>query len=709
MISIPAQFHREVRHVRDSLKREFESLIYIDDVRGPEEKREEHFLSRALAALVVRKLLDCSSEEAADCVVDGFQDEGIDAVAISDSGTRMWLVQSKWSDKGTASLGKSEALKFGYGLDLLDGGRFTDFNHRVQSRSGLIEDAWRTIDQLTLVVVTMGSASLTQEAIKYFEYLQRERYNRVYEFLNYESWNIRQIHGAVRDDIADPPITLVANFDEWLHLADPFESYQGRMPAVEVAEWFGEHGARLFTKNIRENLGVTRVNQGLEDTLKNSPENFWYFNNGITVLCDSAEYRAVRKGAYSPITLTMAGASIINGAQTVASIHSAMQNAPTEVNEAFVSVKVITTRSTPDNFGVSVTRAANTQNQVVPQDFAALDKVQWQIREDFRISLGKQYTIRRGEIEPAPDTGVSLASAALALACAHSNIEFAVRAKISLDTLWEAGTRGTYTILFGQEAPSAIQIWRSVQVLRAVRSWLASTQDERLGRARSIAASGELLLLHLVFRALDLEVIDGTDDEWDAEFERVPELAAKALSWLIYRVDAHFGPTSVIKTTFEDVERAGELVALVLADLPGQDDPPPLPAGYTSSAPARRRRRPNTVPTLVNSGRIAEGTVVHFRTNTSAEREAIGEWLDKDPSRSRATWVNQRGKPLLWEHDRQQYSPTGLVNRIWELAGWKDQYSPVAGPTRWEIPGEGLLWEIAWKIQDEEASAEDKA
>jgi phage-related protein len=66
-----------------------------------------------------------------------------------------------------------------------------------------------------------------------------------------------------------------------------------------------------------------------------------------------------------------------------------MQSAPAEVDQAFVSVKVITTRSTPDDFSVSVTRATNTQNQVVPQDFAALDKVQWQIREDFSHFTGQ--------------------------------------------------------------------------------------------------------------------------------------------------------------------------------------------------------------------------------------------------------------------------------------------------------------------------------
>ncbi|GGI68976.1 hypothetical protein GCM10011581_02500 [Saccharopolyspora subtropica] len=83
---------------------------------------------------------------------------------------------------------------------------------------------------------------------------------------------------------------------------------------------------------------------------------------------------------------------------------------------------------------------------------------------------------------------------------------------------------------------------------------------------------------------------------------------------------------------------------------------------------------------------------------TSTEVQAIGEWLNSDPRRSFATWTNDRRKPLLWEADKERYSPSGLVTHIWRQANWQEAWSAVQGPKQWEIPGEGTLVEIAEQL-----------
>ena len=93
----------QVRHVRDALKAEFGDLIDLSDIEHKSDpEREQHFLSRALAALVVRNLTDCSNSDAAEAVIDGRDDNGIDALAIEDARSHLWLVQTKWSDAGAA-------------------------------------------------------------------------------------------------------------------------------------------------------------------------------------------------------------------------------------------------------------------------------------------------------------------------------------------------------------------------------------------------------------------------------------------------------------------------------------------------------------------------------------------------------------------------------------------------------------------------------
>ena len=437
------QIPRQIQHVREALMRDFSSLIDMSDIAGSPEQVEVHFLSRALAALIVRKLTGCSSETAAETLVDGRNDLGINAVAVSDNGTRLWLIQSKWSNAGKSSFGLAEALKFGQGLDLLDQRKFHRFNHRVQNRASLIESAWENTDlRVTLVVVIMGSDPLAQHAIDVFQDLQ-ERHNSIFaDFLSFETWNVTDIWQVIRENSAAPPIEITAKLHDWMHLAEPFEAYQGYMSVGDVSVWLDRHRERLFSQNIRESLGLTRVNREMLDTLTNKPEDFWYFNNGITVLCDSAERRNWSRGTKGPIDVALKGASVVNGAQTVTTINRAMQFAPEIAGGAYVSVKMVRTENTPPDFGVQVTQATNTQNAVETRDFVALDPVEWEIREDFALTLHKRYTFKRGELEPAPADGVSVTNAALALACAHSNVTLTARAKFSQDSLWEKGPQG---------------------------------------------------------------------------------------------------------------------------------------------------------------------------------------------------------------------------------------------------------------------------
>src|SRR5579863_3891328 len=148
---------REVRQVRDALQTEFGGLIDMSDEKGPPDKVEQHFLSRALAALISKKLLGSDRDAAVDAGVDGRGDGGIDAIAIAETGARIWLIQSKWSDKGRAGFGVADALKFREGLKFIDERRFDRLNVKVQERADLISSAWgNPALGVTAVIAVMG-------------------------------------------------------------------------------------------------------------------------------------------------------------------------------------------------------------------------------------------------------------------------------------------------------------------------------------------------------------------------------------------------------------------------------------------------------------------------------------------------------------------------------------------------------------------------
>ncbi|MFM9613254.1 AIPR family protein [Streptomyces niveiscabiei] len=70
-------------------------------------------------------------------------------------------------------------------------------------------------------------------------------------------------------------------------------------------------------------------------TSNEEPANFWYFNNGITVLCDMVEKaeQSMLAPQQRPLTLTLHNASVVNGEQTVRSVAEAVAADATAAEE----------------------------------------------------------------------------------------------------------------------------------------------------------------------------------------------------------------------------------------------------------------------------------------------------------------------------------------------------------------------------------------
>ncbi|MGP3920445.1 AIPR family protein [Nonomuraea sp. 10N515B] len=695
----------QVEHVRAALLRNYAGLIYEEDLHGYDTAgREQRFLSRALSAEALRIVTGCDHEAAGKGVIDGDRDQGIDGVAVGDGSAEVWLVQAKWSDVGAAKLPRGEALAFADGVRLIESRNFEPFNERMDPflprLDAVMGDARLRIN---LIVAVMGQPVLSEATIAVLDRL-REDANNKGPMLGQDVLGVADFYRRLRQDVAPEPVNVKAVMRNWLYKHTPFEAWQGTVAVRDIAGWHDDHGDALYEQNVRKSLGLTRINSGIKETLLKEPENFWYFNNGITVLCDRIEERFLgRRRGDEPVELTLQGVSVVNGAQTVAAIHEAFGLNPDAAEEAEVTVRVFSLGAEREIYATRITETTNTQNDVSQRDFIALDPVQAEIREDFLLSgLGKIYTYKRGEPDPAPEAGCSVEHAAVALACAHHIPDLAVRAGRSVDLLWERGGRGAYPRLFG-EMPSAHRVWRSVQVRRAVGAALETERKRLHGRAADMARRGELLITHLIFQLIDQDGIDDPRYDWQLVLGQVPELVSRVLSWLIFHVDDEFGRTSFLSSTFNDETRCRSLARLVLDNVRREVNPPQLRADYQPpSRQARRRRRPNAVPTLVNAGVLAEGTPVTYRAQSDAEQAAVGDWLTADPRRARATWVNDRVKCLLWSYDEKQYSASGLVHRIWELAGYEDAPVSVQGPGRWKLESGLSLWDVALQLLEKE-------
>ncbi|WP_327688135.1 AIPR family protein [Streptomyces tubercidicus] len=693
----------QVRQVGTALENIYGDLLELGDLDGmPEVQRKPRLISRALTAQAVRMVTGFSPSEAAATVIDGHADQGIDAIAVVDGPhPHVYLVQGKWSPEGRAAADRKAVLELFAGLRLIDDEDFVPFNPRGRQ---LAEYAKSVMDRgpvpVTQVVVLMRPDE-PGEGFRQALVTGEQPFNRYGDRLDHTIILAQEVWASVRKDLAPEPVRLSATLFPWFGISTPYESYQGVVMAEEIAGW-AKSGSDLFNLNIRNPLGRTSINNALIETLTQEPAHFWYFNNGITVLCDAVEkgQQSMLAPQHRPLTLTLHNASVVNGAQTVRSVAEAMA-AGVIAAEAQIGVRIIVTGKRED-FARKTTQATNRQNSVGPRDFIALDPLQAVILEEMRAELDLEYSVRRSELDPPADTGCSVVEAACALACAHRDSQYAARMATTLDVLWERGSQGIYDVLF-RPRPGVYLLWNAVQVLRAVRRSLHQLRPRYEGRGAALVEHGTYLIAHLVFRRLDTEAINEPDPtlEWAADaVARVPALVKELLPAVAAAIDGLDVKRPRIQAVCADTVRSRKVVDRVLQILsaPGGAG---VPDTYRRVPAQRKPRRPNAVHVLVDQAVLKEGVPLTLTTAYPTEAEALKDWLAQDEKRGRASWTNHRTKPILWSADGKQYSPSGLITRMWELAEWEQRPVANQGTARWVTETGETLADLAWRVLGE--------
>ncbi|MDA7608143.1 AIPR family protein [Akkermansiaceae bacterium] len=113
-----------------------------------------------------------------------------------------------------------------------------------------------------------------------------------------------------RDHGGGVPVLMAASEEN-------FESYLCVIPAGLIADLYKRYSTRLLEKNIRSFLQFRGVNAGIRKTLREEPEKFIAYNNGLTIT-SSAVKTSNRRGTLRIDSLT--DFQIVNGGQTTASI-----------------------------------------------------------------------------------------------------------------------------------------------------------------------------------------------------------------------------------------------------------------------------------------------------------------------------------------------------------------------------------------------------
>ncbi len=225
------------------------------------------------------------------------------------------------------------------------------------------------------------------------------------------------------------------------------------------------------------------------ETLRNSPHQFWYYNNGITALCSSIQKKMVGGSSRDTGIFECRGVTIVNGAQTVGAAATAFSQDHRSVENARILLRLISLDQCPPEFAISVTRSTNTQNRIELRDFVSLDEQQQRLQTELQLD-DVRYVYKSGDSIASTDNGFDLDEATVALACAHQDVALSVQAKREIGKLWEDTSKQPYRTHFNQ-ALSGRRLWRLVQIQRRVDSQLRLLGPKEIGARSNDTGSWE--------------------------------------------------------------------------------------------------------------------------------------------------------------------------------------------------------------------------
>ena len=151
-----------------------------------------------------------------------------------------------------------------------------------------------------------------------------------------------------------------------------YSSYLAVIPGRILSDLYLEYGSRLLEGNVRSFLSARgKVNKAIQSTIKNYPEMFFAYNNGIAATASDVETEMTDEGLF---LTKITDLQIVNGGQTTASIAYTMLNLRKDetvnIDSLFVPMKIsVLEHSMSEKIIPKISEYSNSQNPVAASDF----------------------------------------------------------------------------------------------------------------------------------------------------------------------------------------------------------------------------------------------------------------------------------------------------------------------------------------------------
>ena len=290
---VKSQFRTQLlEYVRDELGENFDELSSSEH-----SKAMTRFYVRKIVQPVNPGLIPDDDEELNACLVDGSGDCGVDF--ISRDGNTVLIVQAKYSSTKKGRRSSEHGNDFEAFRNVPNYLRNLGHGSRA---SGALLEAIQDIDwendefllrYITLRTPTQNALTQSEWSINQVPDLPDLLERSSVELLTESKLNIalRDAASAEHGSPSSVDLWFSDNGDQnryWL-LNGPREALVGRIQASQLAELFRKHKSALFALNLRNYIGDTQTNKQIKATALDQPDDFFFFNNGISALASTIE------------------------------------------------------------------------------------------------------------------------------------------------------------------------------------------------------------------------------------------------------------------------------------------------------------------------------------------------------------------------------------------------------------------------------------
>ena len=372
-----------------ALKPRFEDVLA--EIEGIQEKKHVKHDYHAFVYWFIATLYGQEEISIKRALCDGTHDKGVDAVLIDKRERTVSVFQSKFERAGNnTQLNENEVKLLAIVRDYFKSRKaLVAATHKANpATQHLLEEAFQAVSNgfsLELVFITTHKANPAVEPL-----VRNTLHFTQDQFRVFCYDNILAIMADKSRDFlpANRPYNL------------PFKSEDGEIVRPgshkswvltvsanalrDMAISYPDH--LLFRKNVKDFLGTgSETNRRMKETLIDPIEqkNFWFYNNGITVLCTDAAINMEQKFIH------LLDPEIINGCQTVTTIRRFKEDSNSEV-----LVRVVA--SEDQAFMDSMILYQNSSNPVLKRDLKSNDPVQVRLHHEF-FKRGWFYEIKRGK------------------------------------------------------------------------------------------------------------------------------------------------------------------------------------------------------------------------------------------------------------------------------------------------------------------------